>query len=500
MNANKHLLTVLLIASSILLLVALQVFWIRASYLGEVGDLRRETSSVLRATVLQLRDSILFSDLKPAVDSLVNGRSEGTIMMRSGKITDTVVVGQRSSSIQVFLSDFPQKDSLTKAIRPLAQKLKRMQAEDGANFTIRIISDSIPLDTLQYYYDSNLREAKLGITAKVEEFRFSPWRGRDWPRKMPLSFPPPEAIGEMQIPPINTNVFSDTLYTDPARLNPSHIYGARLTGVRQEVLGRITPQILFSLFLTTVTILAFVVVYRTLRQQQRLVELKDDFIRNMTHELKTPVATVSVALESLKNFNALNDPQRTQEYIAIAQGELTRLNLLTDKILKTTAMGESGHSMPLEDVDLNPIVHETIQSLRLVAEKNKIEIRQEQSGTRWTVRGAADHLATVIYNLLDNAIKYSPNGGKLTVSLAEKGEEIELAVTDQGIGIAPEFQDKIFDQFFRVPTGDVHTIKGYGLGLHYVKKVVEQHGGSIRVASAPGRGSTFTLHLPAIHA
>ncbi|MFN5171168.1 MAG: sensor histidine kinase [Cyclobacteriaceae bacterium] len=497
MKKHRHSLTLGLIISSIVLLVALQVFWIRSSYTNQVNDLRRESSAMLRGTVFQLRDSLLFSDLKPAVDSLVTRSTPGTIMFNTTKITDTVLVRKRSASVQIFLSDFQSNDSLAKAIKPFTQKLKRLQADEGNNFSIRIVADSIRVDTLQLYYARNLQEAGLRVMPRVNELNFTAWRTREWPKKLP-PLAPFEHFSDMQAPPHPPRLFSDTLFTEPARLNPSHIYMATLTGVRSEVLTRIAPQLLFSAFLTSITILAFVVVFRTLREQQRLVALKDDFIRNMTHELKTPVATVSVALESLKNFNALNDPQRTQEYIAIAQGELTRLNQLTDKILKTTAVADTGHKATHEAVNLDQLAQDTAHALRLVAGKANLEIRQEKTGTQWLVAGAADQLATSLFNLLDNAIKYSPNGGTVTISLVEKGDWVELTVADQGIGIAAEFQNKIFDQFFRVPTGDVHTIKGYGLGLHYVKKVIEQHRGTIKVVSEPGRGSRFIIQLPTL--
>jgi signal transduction histidine kinase len=259
---------------------------------------------------------------------------------------------------------------------------------------------------------------------------------------------------------------------------------------------QITPQILFSLLLTLITATAFFMMYRSMRSQQRLMELKNDFISNITHELKTPVTTVSVALEALRSFKGLENPQTTREYLDIAQGELNRLTMLTDKVLRTAILDNPGANFDTEQVDMHKTVEQILHSMKLLFEKQKAHVTFEQQGNAFTIRGGSIHLTNVVYNLLDNALKYSSSEPRISIKLEENEKSIILIVADKGIGIPPEYKKKIFEKFFRVPTGDVHNIKGYGLGLSYVDSVIKSHHGFIEVMSKPGEGSTFTIQLP----
>ncbi|MFN8890291.1 MAG: sensor histidine kinase, partial [Cyclobacteriaceae bacterium] len=248
-------------------------------------------------------------------------------------------------------------------------------------------------------------------------------------------------------------------------------------------------------FLSTLTIGAFIVMYKSIRAQQRLAELKNDFISNMTHELKTPVTTVGVAIEALKNFNGIENKELTDEYLTIAQNELNRLSLLTDKILKTAIFENKGVDFQPENVHFDQIIDQVLTSMKLVFEKNKAIVSFEKIGSHFELRGGQVHLTNVIYNLLDNALKYSGENAMIEIRLHEMGHELKLSVTDNGIGIAPEYKKKIFEKFFRVPSGDVHNSKGYGLGLSYVDSVIKAHHGKLVVESEIGKGSTFTIVL-----
>jgi signal transduction histidine kinase len=225
------------------------------------------------------------------------------------------------------------------------------------------------------------------------------------------------------------------------------------------------------------------------------MEIKNDFISNVTHELKTPVATMSVALEALKNFHALDNPKRTTEYLEIAQNELKRLTLMTDKILKTAVYEDQGVELKIEKIDLDNLIQNVLSSLTLVFEKRRILVSYVKEGSDFHFYGGAAHLTNVLYNLLDNALKYSNDGASIDVRLTSGPEGISISVKDTGIGIAPEYQKKIFEKFFRVPSGDVHAVKGYGLGLSYVASVVKSHDGGISVESEPGKGSCFRIRF-----
>jgi len=282
-------------------------------------------------------------------------------------------------------------------------------------------------------------------------------------------------------------------------MGPIHAYAAVFPAMRVNVLKKIAPQILFSGFLTIITIAAFVVMYRNLRSQERLMEMKNDFISNVTHELKTPIATVSVALEALKDFHGLKNATRTAEYLGIAQHELNRLSLMTDKILKASSFEQQGVTFIPGVVRLDEVVKQVVQSLTVVLEKNHLTTTLHLDGSHFEITGSDMHMTNVVYNLLDNAIKYSPVNREIKIDLNEAGHEVTLMVSDQGIGIEPLHHKRIFEKFFRVPSGDVHNTRGYGLGLNYVADVVRSHGGAVTVESNPGEGSCFTIRLPVNH-
>ncbi len=262
------------------------------------------------------------------------------------------------------------------------------------------------------------------------------------------------------------------------------------------ILKKLTLPILFSLFLVGITIISFVLLYRNLAKQRRLAELKNEFISNITHELKTPIATVGVAIEALKNFNAISDPARTKEYLDISQNELQRLGLLVDKVLKLSMFEKKEMELKKEQFDCKMLAEEVMSSMRLQFEKYHARVSLHTEGDNFVVEADKLHITSVIYNLLDNALKYSQENPVIDVYLRSNPEFIEFSVSDNGIGIPPAYKEKVFDKFFRVPTGDKHNIKGYGLGLSYVSEVIKRHRGDIKVESELGKGSTFTAKFP----
>lgn len=261
------------------------------------------------------------------------------------------------------------------------------------------------------------------------------------------------------------------------------------------LLKQITQPILFSILLLGITMLSFVLLYRNLLKQQRLAALKNEFISNITHELKTPIATVGVAIEALKNFNAIQDPKRTKEYLDISSNELQRLSLLVDKVLKLSMFEKKEVELKLEPVNLKEVVDEVVDSLKLQLEKHHARVAVTYEGDL-TLQGDRLHLLSVVFNLLDNAVKYSKEEPAIKIDLQGKENTVVLSVTDNGIGIPQEYKDKVFDKFFRIPHGDTHNAKGYGLGLSYVAQVIQKHNGTISVESQAGIGTKFIITLP----
>lgn len=273
-------------------------------------------------------------------------------------------------------------------------------------------------------------------------------------------------------------------------------YSVSIDNAWPYLMRRIAQPVIFAVLLLFITILAFWVLNKNLRKHRKLAELKNEFISNITHELKTPIATVGVAIEALKNFNAMDDPARTREYLDISQHELNRLSLLVDKVLKLSMFESQGIELKYEMVNLRGLVTEVLESLKLQLDKFHIKTDVQYEGET-ELQGDRLHLLSVIFNLVDNAIKYrGEQNPSIWIKLNGDASTIRLTVTDNGIGIPEEYQGKVFDKFFRVPHGDTHNAKGYGLGLSYVSQVVQKHQGAISVEQAEGGGSCFSISLP----
>jgi two-component system phosphate regulon sensor histidine kinase PhoR len=268
-----------------------------------------------------------------------------------------------------------------------------------------------------------------------------------------------------------------------------------LGNTRPFLTQRIMGPIILSVFLVLFTVITFLVLYRNMLRQQRLAAIKNEFISNITHELKTPIATVRVAIEAMRSFSASLDPARTKEYLDISANELQRLSLLVDKVLKLSMFEKQSIELKYEDLDLQALVSEVVSSMRLQFERRNAIVSLHAEGDTH-LQADRLNLVSVIFNLVDNALKYSPDTPKIDIRMTGAGDTVQLAVEDSGIGVPAEYRKRIFEKFFRVPTGNVHNAKGYGLGLSYVSHVVKKHKGSIRVEPNGAGGSRFLITLP----
>lgn len=299
-----------------------------------------------------------------------------------------------------------------------------------------------------------------------------------------------------------TSVVADSgngLLTGPVFLgfNTPYSYQAAFGDTTSYILGKMQMQIGGSILLLLLVTLSFIIMYRNMLAQQRLTAIKNDFISNITHELKTPIATVGVAIEALRNFNAMESPERTREYLDISAAELQRLSLLVDKVLKLSMFEKQQLELNKEPFDLKELLNETLNVMRLQFDKHKAVVNVSVEEGNYMLEADKLHITSVIYNLLDNALKYSPVKPQIDVKLSLVNKDrVQLIVQDNGMGIAAQHHSRIFEKFYRVPTGNKHNIKGYGLGLSYVAEVVKSHHGSIDLQSEIGIGSTFIIELP----
>jgi len=262
-----------------------------------------------------------------------------------------------------------------------------------------------------------------------------------------------------------------------------------------SVLRSMTITLVLSTLLIALTIYCFLYITRTILEQKKLAELKDDFINNMTHELKTPIATITVAIEGLQKFNALNDPEKTQRYLQTSKEELTRLNELVSKVLNVATFENKEIVLVKDRIKVDELLNEVIEAEKAKTGKT-VNITYNNKDKVEIIEADRFHFRNVLVNLIDNAIKYSDEPVYITITCSKDGNNAVFSVKDKGIGIPPEHINQVFDKFHRVPTGNIHNVKGTGLGLSYVRYIVEVHGGSVTVKSEINKGSEFIVTLP----
>ncbi|MDH4470993.1 MAG: HAMP domain-containing sensor histidine kinase [Fluviicola sp.] len=272
--------------------------------------------------------------------------------------------------------------------------------------------------------------------------------------------------------------------------------GIELTNRNYYVFSTLFPQILFAFILLSITAGAFVVAYRSYRKQVRINELRTHFINNISHELKTPVSTVRVALEALQNYNRKNDPKVMDEYLELMSMEVTRLDKLVHQVLVNGQLELKKNFLNREKTDVVALINQVIQNYewKIVEAGAKVVFLKPDAPLFLYVDPI--HLHGVMGNLLENALNYAVPNPEIEIRIQQTETTVRIEVADNGPGIDKAYLDQLFTQFFRVPSGNTHNVKGYGLGLSYCKQIMLQHGGDITVSNLTGGGCIFQLTFP----
>ncbi len=248
-----------------------------------------------------------------------------------------------------------------------------------------------------------------------------------------------------------------------------------------------------TVFLLVVISVMFIISVRTIAAQRRLNQMKTEFISNMTHEIKTPLSTIGLACEMLQESGTGD-----KTFINIIADENKRMRVLVETILQSAKMSNKNFSINPKEMDINTVIAAVLQSFSLTIGNRGGLIETHLDAEPATIEADELHITNMVYNLVDNAIKYSPDIPHIIVSTVREGDKVKISVQDHGIGIAKENQKRVFEKFYRVSTGNVHNVKGFGIGLNYVAQVVRLHHGHISLDSELGRGSTFTVILPVV--
>ncbi len=254
--------------------------------------------------------------------------------------------------------------------------------------------------------------------------------------------------------------------------------------------------LIVSFLFSVIILLTFGLSIFYILRQKKISEMKSDFINNMTHEFKTPIATISVATDSIINDKVVNNPDRIRYFAGMIKKENTRMNRQVEDILTIARLDKKDFEFVWEPVDVHELINDTIQGIILQVEKRGGKMESQLNAANPVITTDKIHGTNVIYNLLDNAIKYSADAPEIKITTANKSNGVLVSVEDKGIGMTKAVQSKIFERFYRQTTGNVHNVKGFGLGLSYVKAVLEANQGTISVHSEPGKGSRFDVFLP----
>lgn len=461
----------LLMICSQLLLTGFVIYWLNAQYrdaqLRLQGELKREYLGVQD----QFIDSMLMMHLiipsledSLTVEVIIKDNTPQLIHPSQGKVpgalsdsAPTVVM------MKHFSAEIPDDERMVRSVRLFINENKEVFQNDGGMHVFAMNQDSIAL----FERMNEILEAKaLNLSLY-------------WPDVEPES---KEIRGKHGI----------ILSGGPARLLPDLM----VKGFRATLLAAIFPQLLFGLILLLLSASALWFSFRSLKKQLALHQLRDDFIANISHELKTPVSTVKITLEALRKYDLRKDAGRADEYLEMASHEMERLELLIGKVLQHDMLRNPSLVMEKTAHDLGTLVQSVLSTLEIPIRESGAEISLSLEEGESLVNIDPIYVEGVLVNLIDNCLKYAGPLPQIELKLSRERSGTSLAVKDQGPGIPEPYKKQVFEKFFRVPSGHRHDVKGYGLGLNFVSQVMTKHGGSVSLESSPGKGSIFTLHFP----
>jgi two-component system phosphate regulon sensor histidine kinase PhoR len=264
----------------------------------------------------------------------------------------------------------------------------------------------------------------------------------------------------------------------------------------RDVFRSMLSSLIISAIVILILIFSFYYILASNLKHKKLSQIKNDFISNMTHEFKTPISTIALASEMLSDASISQTPDKQTRFLKMIRDENKRLSVLVESILQTSILDKGEFKLKPTELDVHEIINTAISNTQLLIAQKQGSIKTFLKADKHVLSADRVHLTNIIFNLIDNAIKYTREVPEIVITTFNTAEGIMIEVKDNGIGISKENQRKIFDKFYRVPTGNVHNVKGFGLGLSYVLAVIVKHGGTISVDSELGKGSTFRLHLP----
>lgn len=487
MNAQRIRLIIGLLTAALIGVICLQIYWISWSI-----RLNEEAfDKIVYAALNRVADKLQSIEDWAVIDALnsVHGFSSeanrnirsATKFLENGQATRRIT---RADSLpNPSTGDQSFEDNMT-----MYEYMKVSQLVDS-----KPLAERIPLDVLAIALKEEL--SSRGITTQYQYGVYSKSRN---------SF---VVVNDHYVvvdnSPQVTHGGASTLFNSPYRValfqkdieSPGYlsIYFPNRTSM---VLGSVWKTLLLSVIFTGIILFCFWYTIQVIYQQKKLSEMKTDFINNMTHEFKTPIATISLATDSISSPMVVNNPDKIKRFVDIIRQENRRMNSQVERVLQIAQLDKKDFQLKLGEMNLHELIQQAVDNFSLQIEKREGVLHVDLQAERPVIQGDATHIASVVHNLLDNANKYSPEKPDISIRTRDVPLGVEVTIEDKGIGIGKEARKHIFDKFYRVHTGNIHDVKGFGLGLSYVKAIVTAHKGYVDVRSEPGKGSAFTLTFP----
>lgn len=473
-------------------LIALQVYWVNNTFTLREQDFAINVSKSLHKVAESLEQIELRKTQEgeaPSASMRVSGAPGKNLILKSGKKDIKYVPNARLDESR----DSAFYNKLGYEGIEQSQILKQSGLLDdimGGVMDVDIVTRSIQsrVDTL--ILDSLIRSEleNQGIKAQFEYAVFDKLRNPQIITEKNKDY-----IEQFIVDGYKCQLFPNDPYSD---LNFLRVW---FPNQRGYLLRSMWSMLSISGVLLIVIMFLFSFSIGTIYRQKKLGEIKNDFINNMTHELKTPIATISLACEAMNDPDMQKSQKAMSTYIGMINEENKRLGVLVENVLRTAIFEQGEMQLRINKVNTHDVIEQVIRNIEIQIRKKKGQIVKHLDASNPVIEGDHLHLTNVIYNLIDNAIKYSEISPTVEIFTRDEMNGIAIAFRDNGIGISRENQRKIFDKLYRVPTGNVHNVKGFGLGLSYVKGVVEKHNGTVDLESELKKGSTFTIHIPRKH-
>lgn len=518
---NKKRLTILisLAAISIISLIAIQIYWIRTSVAaqreqfdqtvmktmhGVVKKIERE-EAITKVTRTLLNGDELFEGLRTTPSIKVENNSQNE--EQTNNFETPTIVKTHSDQLQLKIKSPPNNDSSYFIIRQtqkrmlgssvndeigtdslIANQLKKNATllNDFVNELALITISKNKTDDISFEKIDSLFASELMANGLKTEYLFDILDVET--NRLTFSEDGHET-SELRDTPYKLSLFPN------AFLMESDYLLLYFPDQNSYIVKNSWEILLISFILVCILIFLFYSSISTIYKQKKLSQVKNDFINNMTHELKTPISTISLACEALTDKSLQLDNNRRSSYVDMIQDENKRLSVLVDNVLKSAVWDSTELQLTFKKWNLHDLIAQVANSFDIQINKRQGSLQLHLNALSDEVIADRVHLSNVIFNLLDNANKYSPDSPQIELTTKNQGSFIIFSISDKGIGISKENQRKIFDKFYRVSTGNIHDVKGFGLGLNYVKRIVELHDGEINIDSNKEIGTTINIKL-----